>query len=133
MVPDLGLPRLDGVSALRRLRREERALPMPIFTARDGWREHVEGIDAGADDYLAKPFRMEELVARLRAILRRSAGHDSPVLKGSSVELDPRTRGIGVAGRKMSLTALEHRLLAFLPHRHGHALDRGTGEGAGSG
>lgn len=78
MVLDLGLPRLDRLGVLRRLRGADVALPVLILTARDGWRERVEGIDAGADDYLVKPFRMEELVARLRAILRRTAGHASP-------------------------------------------------------
>jgi len=125
MVLDLGLPRLDGLSVLRRLRREERALPVLILTARDGWRERVEGIDAGADDYLAKPFRMEELVARLRAILRRSAGHASPILKAGAVELDTRTRDVSVGGREMSLTALEYRLLAFLLHRRGQVVAPG--------
>lgn len=136
MVLDLGLPRLDGLSVLRRLRAAGLALPVLILTARDGWRERVEGIDAGADDYLAKPFRMEELVARLRAILRRVAGHASPVLRSGSIELDTRTRDVQVEGRPVSLTALEYRLLAYLMHRRGsvvaptelldHLYDSGT-------
>jgi len=85
MVLDLGLPRLDGLGVLRRLRAADVAIPVLILTARDGWRERVEGIDAGADDYLVKPFRMEELTARLRAILRRTAGHASPVLRAHAV------------------------------------------------
>ena len=122
MVLDLGLPRLDGLGVLRRLRAAEVALPVLILTARDGWRERVEGIDAGADDYLVKPFRMEELVARLRAILRRTAGHASPVLRAGDVELDTRSRAVSVAGRPTELTALEYRLLAFLLHRQGQVV-----------
>ncbi|MCJ2094374.1 response regulator transcription factor [Methylobacterium sp. J-072] len=125
MVLDLGLPRLDGLGVLRRLRTAEVALPVLILTARDGWRERVEGIDAGADDYLVKPFRMEELVARLRAILRRTAGHASPVLRTGDVELDTRTRAVSVAGRPTELTALEYRLLAFLLHRQGQVVPAG--------
>ena len=125
MVLDLGLPRLDGLGVLRRLRAAEVALPVLILTARDGWRERVEGIDAGADDYLAKPFRMEELVARLRAILRRTAGHASPVLRAGAVELDTRTRAVSVDGRPTELTALEYRLLAFLLHRPGQVVPAG--------
>lgn len=125
MVLDLGLPRLDGLGVLRRLRAAEVALPVLILTARDGWRERVEGIDAGADDYLAKPFRMEELVARLRAILRRTAGHASPVLRVGAVELDTRTRAVSVDGRPAELTALEYRLLAFLLHRPGQVVPAG--------
>jgi len=125
MVLDLGLPRLDGLGVLRRLRAAEVVLPVLILTARDGWRERVEGIDAGADDYLVKPFRMEELVARLRAILRRTAGHASPVLRAGAVELDTRTRAVSVAGRPAELTALEYRLLAFLLHRQGQVVPAG--------
>jgi len=125
MVLDLGLPRLDGLGVLRRLRAAAVVLPVLILTARDGWRERVEGIDAGADDYLVKPFRMEELVARLRAILRRTAGHASPVLRAGAVELDTRTRAVSVAGRPAELTALEYRLLAFLLHRQGQVVPAG--------
>jgi two-component system, OmpR family, response regulator len=122
MVLDLGLPRLDGLTVLRRLRAADRTLPVLILTARDGWRERVDGIDAGADDYLTKPFHMEELLARLRAILRRAAGQASPVLKAGPLELDTRTRDVSVAGRLVSLTALEYRLLAYLLHRQGQVV-----------
>lgn len=125
MVLDLGLPRLDGLGVLRRLRAAGAVIPVLILTARDGWRERVEGIDAGADDYLVKPFRMEELTARLRAILRRTAGHASPVLRAHTVELDTRTRAVSVAGREVDLTALEYRLLAFLMHRQGQVVPAG--------
>lgn len=122
MVLDLGLPRLDGLTVLRRIRGAGLALPVLIVTSRDGWRERVDGIDAGADDYLVKPFRMEELVARLRAVLRRAAGHASPVLRAGPVELDTRTRDVSVDGRSMNLTALEYRLLAYLLHRQGQVV-----------
>ena len=129
MVLDLGLPRLDGLGVLRRLRGAGVRLPVLILTARDGWRERVEGIDAGADDYLQKPFRMEELVARLRAVLRRTAGHASPVLRAgagaAAVELDTRTRAVSIEGREIDLTALEYRLLAFLMHRQGQVVPAG--------
>ncbi|WP_288582912.1 response regulator transcription factor [uncultured Methylobacterium sp.] len=125
MVLDLGLPRLDGLGVLRRLRTAGVAVPVLILTARDGWRERVNGIDAGADDYLVKPFRMEELTARLRAILRRTAGHASPVLHAFDVELDTRTRVVSLAGREIDLTALEYRLLAFLLHRRGQVVPAG--------
>lgn len=125
MVLDLGLPRLDGLTVLRRLRAIPMALPVLILTARDGWRERVEGIDAGADDYLVKPFRIEELVARLRAILRRTAGHASAILKAGAVELDTRTRDVSVAGQPIALTALEYRLLSFLLHRQGQVVAPG--------
>lgn len=125
MVLDLGLPRLDGLSLLRRLRAGGSAMPVLILTARDGWREKVEGIDAGADDYLAKPFRMEELLARLRAILRRAGGHASAVLAAGPLELDTRSRSVAVAGRVLSLTALEYRLLAYLLHHRGRAVPAG--------
>lgn len=125
MVLDLGLPRLDGLTVLRRLRAIPMALPVLILTARDGWRERVEGIDAGADDYLVKPFRIEELVARLRAVLRRTAGHASAILKAGAVELDTRTRDVSVAGQPIALTALEYRLLSFLLHRQGQVVAPG--------
>ncbi|WP_159997425.1 response regulator transcription factor [Roseomonas sp. 18066] len=125
MILDLGLPRLDGLSLLRRLRGAGSTMPVLILTARDGWREKVEGIDAGADDYLAKPFRMEELLARLRAILRRAAGHASALLVAGPLELDTRSRTVAVDGRALALTALEYRLLAYLLHHRGRAVPAG--------
>jgi len=114
MVLDLGLPRLDGLGVLRRLRAAEVALPVLILTARDGWRERVEGIDAGADDYLTKPFRMEELVARLRAILRRTAGHAAPVLRAGAVEVDLRAHKATLLGEPLQLTPKEFAILSIL-------------------
>ena len=125
LVLDLGLPRLDGLSLLKRLRAGGSTMPVLILTARDGWRDKVEGIDAGADDYLAKPFRMEELLARLRAILRRAGGHAAPVLTAGGLELDTRSRSVSVDGRLLNLTALEYRLLAYLLHHRGRAVPAG--------
>ena len=125
LVLDLGLPRLDGLSVLRRLRQQGNAVPVLILTARDGWRERVEGIDAGADDYLPKPFRMEELLARLRAILRRVSGQATPVLGACGVELDTRTRAVTVDGRAIALTLLEYRLLSYLLHHRGRVVPPG--------
>lgn len=125
MVLDLGLPKLDGLSVLKKLRAADNAVPIVILTARDGWRERVDGINAGADDYLTKPFRMEELVARLHAVLRRTVGQASPLMRVGEVELDPRSKLITVAGEALSLTPLEYRLLAYLLHRRGDVVSAG--------
>lgn len=119
IVLDLGLPKLDGLSVLKRLRASEVTTPVLILTARDGWRDKVEGIDAGADDYLAKPFQMEELLARLRAITRRAVGQTSPILSAGPIEVDTRTRVVTVNGSAMPLSALEYRLLYYLLHHRG--------------
>ncbi len=111
---DLGLPHMDGLSILKRWRETGRELPVLVLTARGSWSERVEGIDAGADDYLAKPFRMEELLARLRAILRRSAGHASPVIRAGEAELDPRQMRFSVRGVPLALSPQEYRLIAYL-------------------
>jgi two-component system OmpR family response regulator len=113
-VLDLGLPRLDWLSVLRRWRSSGLVFPVLILTARDSWREKVEGIDAGADDYLAKPFRMAELIARLRAIIRRTAGQSSPVMSSGSVTIDTRSRQVELDGLPVDLTALEYRCLSIL-------------------
>ena len=126
MVLDLGLPRLDGVSVIRRLRAADIKVPIIVVTARDRWIERVEAIDSGADDYLVKPIHMQELLARLRAVLRRSAGHASPILKAADVELDTRTREVSVKGQPVRVTAMEHRLLSYFMHRQGILV--GTGE-----
>ena len=125
MVLDLGLPKLDGLSVLKRLRAADNALPIVILTARDGWRERVDGINAGADDYLTKPFRMEELVARLHAVLRRTVGQTSPLMRVGELELDLRTKLVTVAGEELTLTPLEYRLLAYLLHRRGDVVSAG--------
>ncbi|HRD97008.1 MAG TPA: response regulator transcription factor [Rubrivivax sp.] len=124
VVLDLGLPVLDGLSVLRRWREAGRAMPVLILTARDGWHEKVTGIDAGADDYLAKPFHMEELLARLRALIRRAQGLASPLLRCGTILLDTRSSRVSVQGQTLSMTALEYRLLAYLMHRPGVVVSR---------
>lgn len=125
IVLDLGLPRLDGLSVLRRLREAGIATPVLVLTARDGWRDKVEGIDAGADDYLAKPFQMEELLARLRAITRRAAGQASSLIKAGPLELDTRSQTATIDGRSLALTAMEYRLLAYLLMHRGRTMSQG--------
>ncbi|WP_398465822.1 response regulator transcription factor [Tardiphaga sp.] len=125
IVLDLGLPRLDGLSVLRRLREAGLATPVLVLTARDGWRDKVEGIDAGADDYLAKPFQMEELLARLRAITRRAAGQASALIKAGPLELDTRSQTATIDGSSLALTAMEYRLLAYLLLHRGRTMSQG--------
>jgi len=122
VVLDLGLPRLDGLSVLKRWRANERTMPILILTARDTWLERVEGIDAGADDYLPKPFKMEELLARLRAIIRRSSGNSTPMIEIGSLTLDPRQMRITRAGVPMNLTPQEYRLLSYLMYHAGRVV-----------
>ena len=116
IVLDLGLPGMDGVTVLERWRQGGVRTPVLILTARGTWREKVTGLRAGADDYLAKPFEMEELLARVEALLRRAAGHASPVLAHGELRLDTSTQRVSQAGRPVELTALEYRLLAYLMH-----------------
>lgn len=111
---DLGLPGMDGLTVLKRWRAEGRDFPVLVLTARGAWAERVEGIDAGADDYLPKPFRMEELVARLRAIIRRSGGQANPVVIVGETELDTRQMRLSVRGVPVSLSPQEYRLVAYL-------------------
>ena len=119
---DLGLPKLDGLTVLKRWRANGRRFPVLILTARGMWTERVEGINAGADDYLPKPFEMEELLARLRALLRRSAGQAAPVLKSGPLLLDTRQMRISLRGVPVALSPLEYRLLAFLMHHAGRVV-----------
>ncbi len=114
VVLDLGLPGMDGLSVLKRWRENQRNFPVLILTARGNWSERVEGIDAGADDYLVKPFQMEELLARLRAIVRRTAGQASPVISTSRMRLDTRLKSLTVDGRPVDLSPLEYRCLHYL-------------------
>jgi two-component system OmpR family response regulator len=116
IILDLGLPKLDGLTILRRWRQEGLATPVIILTARSAWAERVDGIDAGADDYLPKPFRMEELMARLRALLRRSTGQVQPIMTIGTVSVDPRTQQVSVEGVAVNLTPLEYRLVSYLFH-----------------
>lgn len=121
VVLDLGLPRRDGLSILRQWRRDGRGHPVLILTARDRWTEKVEGIDAGADDYLSKPFHTEELLARLRALIRRTKGHASAELVCGPVRLDTRQSLVWVKDTLVSLTAHEFRVLSYLMH-HPHSV-----------
>jgi two-component system, OmpR family, response regulator len=124
IVLDLGLPIVDGLSLLRRLRSAERSTPVLIVSARGSWSERVEGIDAGADDYLGKPFRMEEVVARVRALVRRSHGHFHPILSVGGIDLDTRARTVTVDGLSVSVTASEYRLLHLLMQNAGKVMSR---------
>jgi len=124
IILDLGLPQLDGLSLLRKLRASGSRTPVLILTARDAWHEKVEGIDAGADDYLAKPFNMEELLARLRALIRRATGHASAVLEHAGVTLDTRTARVSINGNPVKLTAHEYRVLLYLMHHAGVVVSR---------
>ncbi len=125
VVLDLGLPKKDGISVLGEWRKAGRAMPVLILTARDRWSDKVQGFDAGADDYVAKPFHMEEILARLRALLRRAAGHASSELACGPVTLDTRTGRVAVAGNAIKLTSHEYRLLSYLMHHAGRVVSRG--------
>ncbi|HEU4458565.1 MAG TPA: response regulator transcription factor [Methylibium sp.] len=125
VVLDIGLPGRDGLSVLAAWRRARVDRPVLLLTARASWQEKVQGIDAGADDYLAKPFQMEELLSRLRALIRRSAGLASPVLQQGDVALDTRACTLDVGGQAVALTAHEYRVLAYLMHQRGRSVDRG--------
>jgi two-component system, OmpR family, response regulator len=114
VILDLGLPGMDGLSILKRWRANGRNTPILVLTARGTWAERVEGIDAGADDYLPKPFKMEELLARLRAIVRRSAGVSFPIIEIGPLVLDARQMQISRAGVPVSLTPQEYRLMSYL-------------------
>ena len=124
VVLDLGLPVLDGVSVLEKWRRAGRKMPVLILTARDRWSDKVAGFDAGADDYVAKPFHMEEVLARVRALLRRSAGHATSELTCGPVSLDTKSARVIVNGTAIKLTSLEFRLLAYLMHHKGKVVSR---------
>ena len=124
VVLDLGLPKIDGVSVLERWRKEGMSAPVLILTARGAWSEKVAGFDAGADDYLTKPFHTEELLARLRALLRRAAGHSSPALVCGALRLDPRAARASVNGEPLRLTSLEYRLLHYLMMHQGRVISR---------
>lgn len=124
IILDLGLPQIDGISILERWRREGRNMPVLILTARDRWSDKVSGIDAGADDYVAKPFHIEEVLARLRALIRRSAGHASSELVCGPLRLDTRSSRADIDGVPLKLTSLEFRLLAYLMHHQDEVVSR---------
>ena len=124
VVLDLGLPQMDGLTVLKKWRAAGRTMPVLILTARDNWHEKVAGIDAGADDYLTKPFHMEELLARLRALIRRAGGHASAELVCGEVVLDTRHSRVTVAGLALTLTSHEYRVLDYLMHHPGKVVSR---------
>ena len=124
IILDLGLPAMDGLTVLDKWRKGDMAVPVLVLTARDSWSDKVAGLDAGADDYLAKPFQMEELIARLRALIRRSAGHASSELEAGDVRLDARSGRVTLKGTPVRLTAQEYKLLAYLMHHKGKVVSR---------
>lgn len=125
VVLDLGLPVLDGLSVLKRWRAAERAFPVLILSARSAWTEKVDGIEAGADDYLAKPFEVGELVARVRALTRRAAGHASSVLTIGRISLDTRRMAVLIDGVAAKVSPLEYRLIDYLAHQQGRTVSAG--------
>lgn len=124
VVLDLGLPKIDGLTLLRRWRQAGIAVPVLILTARGSWHEKVQGIDGGADDYVAKPFRIEEVLARIRALIRRASGLAQPELRCGRLALDPRTARVSVGGTPIRLTSHEFRVLSYLMHHGGEVVSR---------
>ncbi|HUF44769.1 MAG TPA: response regulator transcription factor [Aestuariivirgaceae bacterium] len=124
VILDLGLPVMDGVTVLEKWRRSGRMMPVLILTARDRWSDKVAGFDAGADDYVSKPFHMEEVLARVRALLRRSAGHATSDISCGPLTLDTKSARVTVDGKAVKLTSLEFRLLAYLMHHKGRVVSR---------
>ncbi len=123
---DLGLPLVDGITVLKGWRAHGIRFPVLILTARDTWHEKVAGIDAGADDYLGKPFHMEELLARVRALIRRASGNASSVLACGTVRLDTRSGRVSVDGESIVLTSHEFKVLSYLMHHQGEIVSRST-------
>ena len=121
---DLGLPGLAGLEVIRRLRAARKTYPILILTARDNWQDKVEGLQAGADDYVAKPFHFEEVLARVQALLRRSGGWASPLLRCGPVELDTRAQTVRVSGGAVELTTFEYRILEHLMLRAGDVISK---------
>ncbi|MEM9329973.1 MAG: response regulator transcription factor [Pseudomonadota bacterium] len=124
VILDIGLPGMDGLTILEEWRKTDRTMPVLMLTARDRWSDKVAGIDAGADDYLAKPFHIEEVLARLRALIRRSAGHASSELVNGKVVFDTRTSKVTLDGKQIKLTSHELRLLSYMLHHPGQIISR---------
>ena len=122
---DLGLPRVDGLTLLRQWRDAGLSVPVLVLTARGSWTEKVHGIDSGADDYVAKPYRVEEVLARTRALIRRAHGHAAPELRCGGVTLDPRLAVVTLNGTPVALTSHEYRTLSYLMHQQGRVVSRG--------
>jgi two-component system response regulator PhoP len=123
-VIDLGLPKLAGLEVIRRLRARSKSYPILILTARDNWQDKVEGLQAGADDYVAKPFHFEEVLARLQALLRRAGGWASPELTCGPITLDTRAQTVAVSGTPVELTTFEYRILEHLMLRAGEVISK---------
>ncbi len=123
-VIDLGLPKLSGIEVIERLRRAEKVFPILILTARGSWQDKVEGLEAGADDYLVKPFHFEELIARINALLRRSSGWAAPILSCGPISLNPTSQDVTVNNQRITLTAYEYRLLHFLMLHTGQVVSK---------
>jgi two-component system, OmpR family, response regulator len=124
VILDLGLPKIDGLTLLRRWRDAGLTMPVLVLTARGSWHEKVHGIDGGADDYVAKPFRMEEVLARMRALLRRSSGQAAAELRCGAIALDPRGARVTVHGSPVRLTSHEFRVLSYLMHHRGKVVSQ---------
>src|SRR3981189_343679 len=124
VVLDLGLPKMDGVTVLERWRKAGRKMPVIILTARDRWSDKVAGMDAGADDYVAKPFHMEELLARIHAQARRASGHAKSDLECGPLRLDTKPARVTLRGQPIKLTSHEYRLLAYLMHHNERVVSR---------
>ena len=124
VILDLGLPVMDGVTILETWRRDGHKMPVLILTARDRWSDKVAGFDAGADDYVSKPFHMEEVLARIRALLRRNAGHATSEIECGPLTVDTKAARAMIDGRALKLTSLEYRLLAYLAHHKGRVISR---------
>lgn len=124
VILDIGLPQMDGISVVERWRQAGRTMPVLMLTARDRWSDKVAGIDAGADDYVAKPFHIEEVLARLRALIRRAAGHASSELVCGPLHLDTKTSKVSVDGVLLKLTSHEYRLLSYLMHHQDQVISR---------
>lgn len=124
IVLDLGLPKIDGLTVLKRWRDAGVAVPVLVLTARDSWHEKVRGIDGGADDYVAKPFQMEEVLARLRALIRRASGQVSPELRCGAIVLDPRNARVTRDGAPVKLTGHEFRVLSYLMHHRNRVVSQ---------
>ena len=125
VVLDLGLPKMDGLTVLRRWRESGIGTPVLVLTARGSWHEKVQGIDGGADDYMAKPFEIEEVLARLRALIRRASGQVTPEIRIGTLVLDPRGARVTLRGIPVKLTSHEFRVLSYLMHHHGRIVSQG--------
>lgn len=123
-VIDIGLPKISGVDVIRRLRAADKSFPILILTARGDWQDKVEGLEAGADDYLVKPFHLEELLARLSALIRRSAGHSSPVIESGPIQLNIARQSVSLDGKAVELTAYEYKVLEYLMLHRGDVISK---------